>query len=227
MGLNGGLRFHPDADHAKLVSVAMFLLGERRDLHEELCINPKPARARRDHWNVFNFRGARGEFNESPQLLLWVGYEKVDAKVVLPDAAPKRLWTKAGKWGLVFLLKKVLKGMTPAMADCPGMMPHFVLKQRHWTRRGGPSVQDAYLEVDLRTIDGGSGVKKQREWIDVAQDVVKNKRPDTNLELQVGAAFPYEHCEAIQTPAALDHVAAAWLGCRFFIKEFLAVCPQP
>ncbi|MXW17177.1 MAG: hypothetical protein F4139_10930 [Gemmatimonadetes bacterium] len=115
-------------------------------------------------------------------------------------------------------MSQVLREMAPTMAVCSGMEPRLVLKQRHWVTRSGPHSQDAYLEVDLRTLrgDADSGVKKQREWMEAVQHVVTNK--ESNLELQVGATFPYDHCAAIVMPDALDHVAAAWIGCRPFIK---------
>ena len=197
----------------------MVLLGRRSDLRDQLRINPEPARKRKTGgWDVFNFLGSSGEFNESPQLLLWVGCKKVTAKAVLPDKAPGRLWSKLGKWRWVGLMAPVLQGMEPAMVDCPGMEPRLILKQRHWRTRNGPWFQDAYLEVDLRTLRGGSGVKEQRDWIEAARDVVANKNKDANFELQVGGTFRYDHCPAIQTPDALNHVAAAWIGCRSFIE---------
>ena len=62
-------------------------------------------------------------------------------------------------------------------------------------------------------------MKKQREWMEAAQHVVANK--GSNLELQVGATFSYDRCPAILTPDALDHVSAAWIACRPFIKWLL------
>ena len=83
--------FSPDGDHQAQVADAMALLGRRSDLRDHLCIDPKPGKTRKDHWNVFNFRGSSGAFNQSPQLLLWVGSKVVAAKAVLPNAAPDRL----------------------------------------------------------------------------------------------------------------------------------------
>ena len=213
--------FSPVADHQEQVNRAMVLLRRRPDLRDQLRINPEPARKRSaGGWNVFNFLGSSGEFTKSPQLLLWVGCKEVSAKVILPNAAPDRLWSKLGKWPWAGLMARVLHGMAPAMADCPGMEPRLILKQRHWRTRNGPWFQDAYLEVDLRTLRGDpdSGVKEQRDWIEAARCVAANKNKDSNFELQVGATFRYDHCPAIQTPDALNHVAAAWIGCLFFIK---------
>ena len=162
-----------------------------------------------------------GEFTESPQLLLWVGCKEVSAKVILPNAAPDRLWSRLGERPWAGLMARVLLGMAPAMADCPGMEPRLILKQRHWRTRKGARFRDAYLDVDLRTLRGdpSAGVKQQRDWMEAARHVVANKA--SNLELQVGATFRYNDCPAIQTPDALNHVAAAWIGCRFFIEWLL------
>ena len=214
--------FSPGADHQEQVDLAMALLGRRPDLGGRLRIKPDPARKRRTGgWSVFGFRGSRGGFNESPHLLLHVGDTDVCARAILPNKARGGLWTKLRSRSLVHLMSQVSREMAPAMANCPGMEPRLILKQRHWRTRSGPSFQDAYLDVDLRTLrsDPDSGVKRQREWVEAAQHVVANK--DSNLELQVGATFPYDCCPAIRTPDALDHVAAAWIGCRPFIKWLL------
>ena len=200
----------------------MALLGRRPDLEDHLRINPDPARKlRAGGWSVFGFRGSKGDFNESPHLLLHVGDKDVCARVILPNKARGGLWTKLRSRSLADLMSQVSREMAAAMANCPGMVPGLILKQRHWRTRRGPRFQDAYLEVDLRTLrgDSGSGVKKQGEWIDAAQQVIANKA--SNLELQAGATFPYDHCPAIQTPDALDHVASAWIGCRPFIEWLL------
>ena len=214
--------FSPVADHQEQVDRAMALLGGRRDLQGRLRIKPDPARKRQtDGWSVFGFRGSGGGFNESPHLLLHVGDKDVGARVILPNKARGGLWTKLRSRSLAHLMSQVTREMAPAMANCLGMEPRLILKQRHWRTRNGPSFQDAYLDVDLRTLRGDpdSGVKKQREWMEAAQHVVANK--GSNLELQVGATFPYNHCPAIQTPNALDHVASAWIGCRSFVKWLL------
>ena len=216
-----GFRLIADhADHGALVRQAMFLLGQRRDLRDQLRIDPEPRKKPGDHWNVFNFRGSRGGFTESPQLLLWVGHEEVCARAILPYKA-RKLWTRLRKFeGLDRLMQQVLQDMGPAIVDCVGMKPDLVLKQRHWRPRGRPPFQDAHLEVDLRTLRGDPalGVKQQSEWMDAVKHVIRNKNGDCNFEFQVGAAFRYEHCPAISEPDALDHIAAAWIGCRSFIE---------
>ena len=214
--------FSAAADHQEQVDRAMALLGGRRDLQDRLAINPDPARKRRSGgWSVFGFRVSRGEFNESPHLLLDVQDKDVGARVILPNKARGGLWTRLRSRSLADLVSQVLPEMAPAMGKCPGMEPRLILKQRHWRTRSGPSFLDAYLDVDLRTLRGDpdSGVKKQPEWMEAAQRVVASK--DSNLELQVGATFPYDRCPEIQRRDALDHVASAWISCRPFIRWLL------
>ena len=211
--------FSRTGDYEAQVDRAMALLGRRRDLQGRLQIRPEPARKlSTDGWSVFGFRGSLGAFNESPHLLLHVGCEGVGARVILPNKVGGGPWTRLRSRNLAHLLAPVSRDMVPATADCPGMEVRLILKQRHWATRRGPSFRDAHMDVDLRTLRGdpASGVKRQPEWVGAAQHVMANK--SSNLELQVGATFPYDRCPAISTPDALDHVAAAWIGCRSFIK---------
>ena len=214
--------FSPTADPEAQVARAMALLGQRSDLQSRLRIRPDPARMRTtDGWSVFGFRGAEGAFNESPHLLLHVGVWDACARVILPNKAKGGLWTRLRSCTLADLMLQVLRGMAPAMKDCPGMEPRLILKQRHWLTRSGPSIRDGCLDFDLRTLRGDpdSGVKRQPEWMEAVQDIVEHKK--SNLELQVGATFPYDRCPAILTPHALDHVAAGWIGCRYFVDWLL------
>lgn len=80
---------------------------------------------------------------------------------------------------------------------------------------------DAKIDLDLRVICGDGKIKRQLEWIAAVFDLVKNKK--SNIEMAIGAAFPYKTCEAIQKPDALDHVVAAWRACKPFIKKLGAV----
>ena len=224
--------FTPTNDHNhchQLLDEAMRELGRRRDLLARLRIEAEPARKVRGpatssrnvftYWSVFGFRGRSGGFNETPHLTLGVGSDTdVSAMVTLPNKASGGVWTHLRDSNLAFLMSAVLRDMASATSNCPGMEPRLRLRQRHWLTRRGPSFQDAYLDVDLRTLKGDpkSGVKKQPEWIEAAHRIIQNRH--SNLELQVGATFPYKTCEPIRTARALDHVAAAWIACGSFIR---------
>ena len=68
------------------------------------------------------------------------------------------------------------------------------------------------IDVDLRTAGDGKGpTKRQPQWVDAIHAGLVNR--NSNLELQIGAAFPYKTCPKIQTVKALDYVARAWIAC--------------
>ena len=54
-----------------------------------------------------------------------------------------------------------------------------------------------------------------QQWINAVFGALQNK--NSNLELHIGAEFPYRTCRAIREPEALDFVAAAWIACRPYI----------
>ena len=68
--------------------------------------------------------------------------------------------------------------------------------------------------------DADAKIKPQPEGLSGVFDVVKNKK--SNVEMRIGATFPYDACEAIARPDALGHVAA-WRACRPLLEKLGAV----
>ena len=138
----------------------MALLGRRPDLAGRLRIKPDPARKlRTDGWSVFWVSWVQRRVQREPHLLLHLADKDVCARVILPNKARGGLWTKLRSRSLAHLMSQVSRETEPAMATCPGMEPRLILKQRHWRTRRGPSFQDAYLDVDLRTPPGRPGLR--------------------------------------------------------------------
>lgn len=147
------------------------------------------------------------------------------ALAILPNKAKGGAWGQLkalGQDGFRNLVEEVLKNMRPLLAKCPGAEPRLSIYQRHWPKgRRGPVMLDAKIDLNLRVICGDGKIKRQPEWIAAVFDLVKNKK--SNIEMAIGAAFPYGDCEAIREPDALDLVAAAWRACKPFIEELGAV----
>ena len=233
-----GFRFggdNPDTEleAKRVLRLAMAELRKRRDLREELDIDPEhPGRGAitgskdGDHvWDFLAFARPQGENHTAhPHLNLSVGRDDVRALVILPHAASPK-WTllkNLGRECFLNVAKEVLKNMRPLLAKCPGAEPRLRIYQRHWPKgRRGPVMPDAKIDLDLRVTCGDGKIKRQPEWIAAVFDLVKNKK--SNIEMAIGAAFPYGDCEAIQKPDALDLVAAAWRACKPFIKKLGAV----
>jgi hypothetical protein len=211
----------------RVLRLAIENLRQRADL-ADLGIDPKQtgreaSRGRVKVWDFLSLAtGDKGRKPTSyPHLSLAIDRERVTAMVTLPDKAPsshRKSLTSLGAEGFHALVDTVRDSMCTVLADCPGMQPRMRMLQRHWKPRSKPPFVDAEIDIDLRTrLAGGDTVKFQPGWTDAVFQVLRNKK--SNLELQVGAAFPYQTCEAIQQPEALDLVAKAWIACKPYISR--------
>ena len=216
----------------RILGLAMGELRRRTDLRSELGIAPQhPGRGAvkedDDVWDVLVFAGFAEvkNFTKNPHLSLGIGWTDVSAMLTLPNKARaphRRALIGLDKEDFCCKVDTLLENMRPLLSGCPGAEPRLRVRQRHG-KRGAPLLRDAYIDIDLRTRSGDeeSRVKPQPEWIGAAFDALKNKRKESNLELQIGARFPYRTCQAIQQPEALDFAAAAWIACKPYIE---AIC---
>ena len=223
----------------RLLLLAMDALSRRSDLRD-LGINTKPRRGpgaittkgEDVVWDVFRFRPFRlhpgnhndaGNHTKGPHLTLVIDRNGVSAMVTLPNGTPRtrlRPLLTGGVRGFREVVEDVLDQMRGPMNGCPGMEPRLCIQQRHWLQRKKPPLHDAKLEVDLRTLNGDQTamVKPMPVYIETAFRALRDKK-SANVELQIGAAFPYRTChESMGTPDALDHIAAAWIACTPFIE---------
>ena len=225
-----GFRFGGDnpfneLEGKRVLGLAMDALRGRTDLPFAIGVDPKlPGRgAIKGAWDFLAFaRDAGGKkFTAYPHLSLGIGPDDVGAMVTLPDKAEKtwRRLRNLDEEDFKGVVDEVLEKMRPLLSQCPGMEPCLSIYQRHWPKgQSGPSQTDASLDIDLRTHGNKDGdkTKFQPEWIKAVFALLKNKK--SNIEMQVGAKFPYRTCKAIQEPKALDFVAAAWIACKPYIR---------
>ena len=181
----------------------------------------KAIRGQAQVWDYLAFASSdeKKGFTANPHLSLVVDVAGVRAMVTLPDKARASLrrLTNLEAGDFRDLIDLVTDNMRPVLASCPGMEPRLRAVQRHWINQARPPFVDAEIEVDLRTRRRISGaVKVQPEWIDSVFEVLCNK--NSNVEVQIGAKFPYRTCEAIRTPEAVDHVTATWIACRPYLS---------
>ena len=223
-----------------VLHLAMEALRKRGDLHE-IGVDPqRPGRKEDDIrdeggvvWDVLGFKAANeGEFYKKPHLTLGVGSKYVSAMATLSNKAwdeYRSVLIGIGEDEFHSMVKEVLKEMISVMPDCPGMEPRLRIRQRRWPTPSARPLVDAYTDVDLRTLGGDgdseSGVKRQPEWVGAVFDVLKNK--NSNLELQIGASFPYRTCPKIAEPNALNFVVRAWIACKPYIDVLLRGEPAP
>lgn len=214
---------YSDLEAKRILRLAMDRLRERQDLPSKIGIDPRRSgkKALRGAWDILVFASSpeSDNFTVSPHLTLGVGQNSVSAMVTLPNnaRAARRHLIAVGEDGFRTMVNAVLTNMRRALSSCPGMEPRLRVQQRHWPSRSASPMVDAYIDVDLRThSDDREAIKFQPQWIDAAFGSLNKKT--SNLELQIGAEFPYATCKDIETPDALDYVAMAWIASRPFIS---------
>ena len=225
-----------DSKGGNVLHFAMEALRERDDLRHEIRIDPN-CQGRPDTrgdggvvWDVLRFADANtGEFFENPHLTLGVGSEYVSAMTTLSNKAWKEyrsVLIGIGADEFRNMVRGVLKEMDTVLSDCCGMEPRLRVRQRRWPKPSARPLVDAYTDVDMRTLDGNGGgdsesdvkrqPERQPEWVGAVFSVLKDE--NSNLELQIGASFPYRTCPKIAGPNALDCVARTWIACKPYIK---------
>ena len=91
---------------------------------------------------------------------------------------------------------------------------------------------DALIDFDLRTGFDGEGPPKtqpktQPQWMDaVYACLAEKKKRKYNLQIAIGAHFPYRTCDAIRSVDALNYVAGAWIACRPLIEVLVTDGPD-
>ena len=178
-------------------------------------------------WNVLVLRetGPPSSFEKVPHLTLGIRRDDVLVKINFPNQMKgeyrKRI-VALGPEGFSDLLLRVEGGMRKSLRKALGFVPCLEVLQRRFRHRSSPPTFDARLEADLRTAlpyaDRGE-VKHQPEWVRMAFSLFAKKR--SNLQLGVGAIFPYDRCARLKTPEALDDFAAAWIACKPVIDVVL------
>jgi hypothetical protein len=216
----------------RLLQQAMEELRKRKDLQRKLGMNPegegRPAitgRVGAAVWDFLPLAGAKDSetFTEFPHLTLGIERERVIAIVTVPNGIRRefrRRLLSNGKDGFLQVLEEIRQGLEKTLSRVDGATPWLEILQRHYPSQRAEPVVDARLQFDLRTAIGRRTrrikVKEQPQWLEAAYDALRHKQ--SNLQLAVGAVFPYAKCPAVGTPAILDHVANVWLSCRPLLR---------
>ena len=123
------------------------------------------------------------------------------------------------------LLKDINRRLLDLRKIEVGISPKIIAIQRHYPSQRSPSIIDAKLEYDLRTISGDisknrkTPVKHQPEWWKATYDAYAKKK--SNLQLQVGATFSYRECKFLKGKDTVDLFVETWVACKPVIDVML------
>jgi hypothetical protein len=210
----------------RVLELAMGELRSRRDLRNQLGMNPKapgrPAITGRQGDAVWDFlslasSGDPENFTKNPHLTLGVVSSAVEAMVTVPNAVnavTRRNLIKLGENGFKALAKKVVNNLKPLLRIHAGAAPWFRGVQRRYPSQRAAAFTDARIDFDLRTAVPSSGAPKaQPRWLSAAYSSFANKE-GSNYQIQMGVVFRYDRCPELRRADAIDLVAAAWLACK-------------
>lgn len=221
----------------RVLRLAMEELRRRKDADEQLNVDVKaPGRKAitgRDGWYVWDFLRLKHGADEDDitgvvHPTLSIRTEDTFALVALPSAMKTRYRKNVlslGKQGFRDIIAEVEGRLVGTLKGFNGAIPWMEVVQRRYPRGRSIPVVDARIEFDLRTAferakrGNKATPKHQREWLDTAFSAFENKR--SNLQIAIGALFPYKSCPALNTPRAIDAFAAAWIACGPLIDVVL------
>ncbi len=220
----------------RLLKLALQQLRTRQQLKEKLGMDSdsggRPAITGRDRSSVWDFlplKQCRGEaaFTKCPHLTMSIEQDRLACHVTIPNGIKgvlRRNLLDGGRDAFVDLILGVQKNMNHALHSVQGAVPSMYIVQRRYQTQSSEPIVDARLEFDLRTAFSGSvrrhadiTVKSQAQWLQTVYEVFSSKQ--SNLQLGVGAVFPYDRCKAVGTPEILDCMEAVWLACRPLIQR--------
>lgn len=221
----------------RVLRLAMDELRKRSDLERKLGMNPegkgRAAITGRDGTRIWDFLRLMSSsdtenFTKSPHLTLGIHQDLLLAIITVPHGIRRdfrRQLLAGGREGFSALFQTLLSNLNKALKDVRGSAPWIDIVQRRYPSQRAEPIIDARLEFDLRTgfRESGRGrnaVKQQPQWLEAAYNALSRK--NSNLQLGVGAIFPYERCAAVHTPEIVNHVAKVWLACKPLIQKMTA-----
>ena len=236
-----GIKFGKDNPYSyieakRLLHLAMDELRKRSDLQKQIGMDAegqgRPAITGRESSRIWDFipvKLARGvkNFTEFPHLTLGIHDDELIAIVTVPNGIRREFRKNllaGGQDSFCDLLRSVLDNLNKKLKNVHGAAPWIEVVQRRYPFQRAKPILDARIQFDLRTAFGdsngkGNSVKKQPEWLQATYGGLLNR--NSNLQLGVGAIFPFDRCKAVRNPEIVDHIAGVWLACKPLIETLI------
>lgn len=217
----------------RVLRLAMDQLRSRARLRRTLGVDPRgkgrgaiTGRESTSVWDYIPLRGLKsGEpFTRQPHLTLVIKSDRLAAMVTVPDGVRtvmRRNLTDLGADGFRELLGSVKSRLVRALRGVPGASPWVEVIQRRYPSQRATPIVDARIEFDMRTALPATPdepkVRLQSEWLGATFEALTRKR--SNLQVAIGAVFPYGTRSATANAGILDHVTETWIACAPLIEK--------
>jgi hypothetical protein len=212
----------------RLLNLAMANLRKRKDLEQDLEMNPSGSgrgaitgKTGKSVWDLLPLKCLKdGEaFTKYPHLTLSLEHDRVVAILIIPsDIRPlfRRNILMLGFAGFSDLMNEINQNLNKALTGATGAAPWVIVLQRRYPSQRSAAITDAMLQYDLRTAFPVSAnkqvVKTQSQWLAATYNALQHKK--SNLQIAVGAIFPYKNCKAQKSQEILNYIANTWLACK-------------
>jgi len=216
---------YPEAK--RLIKLAMNDLRARKDLVRKLNMNPQgpgrgsiTGREGMAVWDFLRLKGAKDDepFTKYPHLTLGLERDLVSVAITVPHgikATLRRNIVDLGFEGFSELMADINNNLNKVLNKAKGAAPWVRVVQRRYPSQRSPAIVDARLEYDLRTAFSSQrhqSVKVQQEWVIATYEALAKKR--ANIQVTVGAIFPYRACEVTRSPEIINFIADSWIACK-------------
>jgi hypothetical protein len=214
----------------RLLQLALEELRTNRKLVRVLGMDPKSSgrgaitgRDADSVWNFLSLKQGRGDkaFTHYPHLTLAIKADLLLAIVTIPHGIKsefRRRLVDLGVEGFGELLGNISGRICSALRKDKGAAPWTEVVQRRYLSQRSTPIVDARIEFDLRTAfrrtnrRGKKVVKLQPQWLNATYAALAKKR--SNLQLAIGATFPYGRSSSVSERTILTHIVETWLACR-------------
>ncbi len=224
----------------RLLRLAMEELRADNRLHKQLGIDlqspGRPAITRANVsgvWDYLQLKEARGatNFASYPHFTFSLWQQQAFAALILPNAMKpvfRRRLLDRGPDGLLELFQSTFEGLESRLRRVPGAIPWVTITQRHFKSQRSRPTLDARLDFDLRTFfpspyktwSDAPRIKPEPSWLQIVYPALNNRR--ANIQVAVGAAFPYESSPATRNRDILMYAADAWLACKPLLRGMIS-----
>jgi len=219
----------------RLLKLSMDNLRKRKNLEHHLDMNPSGAgrgaitgKSGKSVWDFLPIKGSKPDesFTRFPHLTLSLEHDRVVVIVIVPSGirpAFRRNIVRLEFAGFSNLMSNLNQNLNKALKGEPGAAPWVSVLQRRYPSQRSAAITDAMLQYDLRTAffcsSSKQTVKTQSQWLTATYDALKHK--NSNLQIAVGAIFPYKNCKVQKKPEILNYITNIWLAYKPLLKVMI------
>lgn len=228
-----GIPFHADEPYnylqaKRVLKLALKELRKNKALAREVGMAPKligrsgiTGKEGVAVWDCLRLAGSEAdkEFTKHTHLTLSIERDRLKATITVPHrvkAALRKRLVDLGSDGFKQLLAEVNVQLLKVLNTANGAAPTCIVVQRRYSSQRAAAILDARIEYDLRTAfpqpNKKGQVKVQPQWLQATYDALCNKK--SNLQVEIGASFPYDFCPSTTKPEIVNTIAKVWIACK-------------